>query len=41
MRPTGTLTTGVAQVGTTLRRRRMTMDITMVAKRLVVNLNEE
>jgi len=32
---------GVAPVEMTLRKRRMKMDIIMVAKRLVVNLNEK
>jgi len=41
MRLTGTLIMGVAPVEMTLRKRRMKMDIIMVAKRLVVNLNEK
>jgi len=41
MRLTGTLIMGVAPVEMTLRKRKMKMDIIMVAKRLVVNLNEK
>jgi len=41
MRLTGTLIMEVAPVEMTLRKRKMKMDIIMVAKRLVVNLNEK
>jgi len=41
MRLTGTLIMEVAPVEMTLRKRRMKMDIIMVAKRMVVNLNEK